>query len=241
MMRSRVAAAAVLALAGLALPGCPAFNNALKVAGVVRPPKLEITPAVPQDFELKIHVTDQQAPPADYLITYRRSGKCDYRVTTRAPKRSVQEGQFELLENQVMKLWALLGEIDFPSLDDRYPGDGLGPDAMVGIQAYSVRGNDLSKEVQTHFQSVPELETLRTVALSFLPEKAVQGTGTGQTAVGKSTQIVGDVQTRVFYPADDERLKDVPAERRQPFGTWQDAVNFGFSPVQGFRPWERRE
>lgn len=233
----------LLALAAAVLPGCPAFNNAMKFVGIVRPPELRLAEPVPQDFELVVHVRDQLEPAADYLLTFRRSGRCDYRITTRAPKRRESEGQFEIVDTQVVSLWETLRAIRYDELADRYPDgdDTIGPDKNVGIQAFGVRGNDLAKEVQAHFIRVPELEKLRGAAMSLLPEKATRDTGPAPAASGKSKQMVGDAMTKVFYPADDARLKDVPAERRQPFGSWYDAVNFGYSPAPGFKPWEREQ
>jgi hypothetical protein len=235
-----------VALAALAvLPGCPAFTNTMKMVGVVRPPQIELPEVAPQDFELKLHVVDQLDPPADYLITYRRDGRCDFRVTMRTSRRLEASGTFEIPDDQVVALWNSLREARYDELDPRYPDDGIGPDKVLGIQAYSVRSNDLSKEVQTHCQRVPELEKVRALALSYLPARTMGGGGAPGTPaaapVGTSRQIVGDVQTRIFYPADDPRLKDVPADRRQPFPSWYDAVNFGFSPAPGFEPWGRPE
>ena len=238
---------ALLLAALAALPGCPAFTNTMKMVGVVRPPKLELPEVAPQDFEFKLHVVDQLDPPADYLITYRRDGKCDFRVTTRTSRRLEANGSFEIPDSQVVALWNALREARYDELDPRYPDDGVGPDKVLGIQAYSVRANDLSKEVQTHCQKVPELEKVRALALSYMPARspadgAARGTGTpAPDVVGTSRQIVGDVQTKLFYPADDPRLKDVPADRRQPFPSWYDAVNFGFSPAPGFEPWRRTQ
>lgn len=229
-------------IAAFALPGCPAFTNGvLKPLGLVSPPTIEMTEAVPQDFEFRLHIVDQTTPAADYLITVRRSGKCDYRVTTRLPKRRVNEGTFDILDNQVNALWKAAREAQFGTMEERWPSEGEGPDKALGVQAFALRAYDLTKEVRTHFQRVPALEGLRGLVIAMLPETAVRDTGPAPAAVGKSKQIVGDLQTKLFYPADDPRLKDVPADRRQPFPTWYDAVNYGFSPASGFDPWERSE
>ena len=240
MHRSRPIAAFVLAFAVLALPGCPAFTSLMKGIGLQSRPTLQLTEAVPQDFELVMHVVDQQSPPADYLVTYRRNGHCDYRVTVRAPRRRTNDGSFEILDGQVTALWNAVREVQYDALADRYPDEGEGRDRDLGVQKFSVRGDEISKEVQAHFTKVAGVEKLRTVALSLLPEKALSDTGKGDTATSIATQqVVGDIQSKTFYPADDPRLKDVPTDRRQPFPTWYDAVNYGFSPASGVKLMDR--
>jgi hypothetical protein len=236
MHRSRLFAIVLVALAAMVLPGCPAFTRVMKGIGLQGRPALTLTEAVPQDFELIMHVVDQQNPPADYVVTYRRSGHCDYHVVVRSPKRRTNDGSFEILDGQVNALWSVVREVQYDTLADRYPGEGEGKDRDLGVQKFSVRGDDISKEVQSHFTKVAGLEKVRTVALSLLPEKALSDTGHGDTATSIATQqVIGDTLTKTFYPANDPRLKDVPTDRRQPFPTWYDAVNFGFSPAQGVK------
>lgn len=242
MHRTRILALALVAFAALLLPGCPAFTSVMKGIGLQGRPALTLTEAVPQDFELVMHVVDQQNPPTDYLVTYRRSGRCDYRVTVRSPKRRVNDGSFEILDAQVNSLWSTAREIGYDTLEDRYPSEGEGRDRDLGVQKFSVRGDDISKEVQAHFTKVPGLEKLRAVALAMMPEKALSDTGKGDTSTTSvaTQQVIGDLQTKTFYPADDARLKDVPTDRRQPFPSWFDAVNYGYAPAQGVKLGERR-
>ncbi|MCE9635269.1 MAG: hypothetical protein K8T90_06125 [Planctomycetes bacterium] len=241
MHRSRSLVFALLALAALVLPGCPAFTSVMKGIGLQSRPALVLTEAVPQDFELVMHVMDQQNPPTDYLVTYRRSGRCDYRVTVRSPKRRVNDGSFDILDGQVNSLWATVRAVNYDTLEERYPAEGEGRDRDLGVQKFSVRGDDISKEVQAHFTKVPAIEKLRALALSLMPEKALSDTGKGDVTTSVATQqVIGDMQTKTFYPADDARLKDVPTDRRQPFPTWFDAVNYGYAPAQGVKLGERR-
>jgi hypothetical protein len=235
---TRALALAAVVLAATAQSSCAPIRWVAKTTGVISPPTIDFTDAVPQDFELIVKVVDQANPAADYLVTIRRSGRCDYRAEVRTPRRRVNEGQFEVLDNQVQDLWLAVRAAKYGYLDARYPSSGEGPDKELGTQAFSVRASGLEKEVQTYFTRVPELETIRTKVLSLLPPKALVDTGKGDPVAGKSRQIVGDIQTKIFYPADDKRLDAVPADRRQPFGSWQDAMNYDFRPVDGFKPWE---
>lgn len=234
------AAAVLVAASALSLPGC----FLVRQMGLVPAPKIEIGEAIARDFELTLVVTDQLQPAADTLVTIRRGGDCNYRVTLRAPQRGESQGRFQITEAQVVTLWNTLRETGYTQLDARYPEDGVGPDKAAGIQAFGVTANDLAKEVQAHFVRVPELERVKAVVMSVLPPSFAKEAGLGAApgapagTAGTSRQIVGDIQSRIFYPADDARLKDVPADRRQPFGSWFDAINFGFSPAPGFRPWE---
>lgn len=230
-----------LVVALLALPGCPALTAGCKLIGLCRPPVLELTESVPSDFELIVHVRDQLDPPADYTLTFRRSGQCEYRVVVRAPQRRESSGPFQILENQVIQLHQELRKAGYAEMEPRYPASGEGKDRALGVQAYSVRGNDLQKEVQTHFHAVPGLEKVRTLALSYLPEKVLTQTGAGAPVAAKVTQVMGDVKTRLFYAPEDPRLKDVPSDRRQPFANWQEALNAEFSPAPGFEPWKRTD
>jgi hypothetical protein len=237
--RLRAAALVALALSATAVaPGCTFFRSAGRTLGLISAPQLELTESVPPDFELVVKVTDQLDPAADYTIWIRRNGKCDYRAEVRYPRRRVSEGPFEILENQVQDVWDLIRQAAYTGMEERYPDSGEGSDRALGVQAYSVRGNDLHKEVQAHFMRVPELEAVRTLVLSYLPPKALADTGRGDPSVGKSKEIIGDMKTKIFYPADDKRLDDVPMDRRQPFRSWQDALNYDYRPVEGFQPGE---
>lgn len=242
MSRMRVVlSVVVLALAAATLPGCPAFTGIMKTVGVIGPPELDLSGPVPQDFELRVHATDQASPAVDYLLVYRRSGRCDYHVTFRTGKRRAVDGTFDILEGQVVALYEMARSIGYASIDERIPAEGQGPDTALGVQAYSVAANNMAREVQVHMTTVPELEQLRKLALSYVPPKALADVGAGPPVAGTSRQIIGDLQTKIFYPADDPRLKDVPADRRQPFPTWEDALNFGYAPASGFQPWARKE
>lgn len=236
--RGALAALTVAALLGAA-PGCQPIRAGLKSIGIIRAPQIELTEQMPQDFELVIKVVDQESPAADYTVWVRRSGKCEYKAEVRKPKRRASDGTFDIYENQVQEVWNLIRQASYADLDDRYPSSGEGPDKALGTQAYSVRVNDLYREVQAVCERVPELEAIRTKVLSFLPAKALADTGRGDPVAGKSKQIVGDILTKIFYPADDKRLEEVPADRRQPFASWQDAVNFEYRPIEGFKPWEQ--
>lgn len=227
----------LLLLLLFALPACPAMTKVGKWTGLIRPPTFPMPDTVPQDFELVVHVTDQQDPPIDYLLTFRRTGNCNYSVTPRSPRRPPNEGGFEVLENQISALWSAVLAAKYDELDSRYPEDGIGDDRAAGVQSYKVQALDFPKEVQAQFLRLPELEKIRTLALSYVPARAFVGAKSSPLIGTKVREVIGDLRTKLFYPPEDPRLKDVPNEARQPFPTWHDAVNYGFSPSPGFEPW----
>lgn len=241
MYRSKSLVWLCVGAAVLTLPGCPAFTSMMKGVGLQSRDTLVMGEVIADDFELRVNVQGQAEPAADYLLVFRRNGTCDYKVALRAPRRQENQGSFEIFEGDIQALWKTIRDANFAELDRRYPSDGDGPDKALGLQAYSVTSNRNSREVQTSLQRVPELEAIRTKALSLLPAKALAVTGSGDPAVGKSLKIVGDMQTRVFYAEDDPRLASVPPERRQPFPSWYDALNYGFSPAPGFEQPSRRQ
>lgn len=243
-MRSRrTFAAALLGAAALLLPGCPGFRAMVKPLGFFPPPVLELPETIPQDFQLIVHVTDQQDPPADYTLRFDRSGQGAYEVVVRSPRRTVNSGGFELLENQVTSLYATIRAQSYETLEPRYPsGDDEGRDRKLGVQSYKVRCNSFSKEVIAAFQGVPALEAIRQQALQLIPEKAMVAAGaTPAQPASVSRKVIGDARHRVFYWSDDPRVKDVPADVRQPFANYFEAVNYEYRPAPGVVLDSRRE
>jgi hypothetical protein len=226
--------AAALAATAL-LPGCPSATWACKTLGLCSRDRLEEPPAtIPPDFEFVLKVDNQVQPPIDYLLKIDRSGKGTYKVVWREPRREVLEGDFEIVESRMTRLWDLIREIRYPELETRYPDSGEGKDRGGGIARFMVKYLDFPQEVQCWYVQQPDLEKLRMLAISYVPETVIQRV-TRDTPTSTTGQVIGDVQTRMFYAPGSPLLKDVPENRRQVFPNWYEALNYGYQPGADWR------
>ncbi len=229
-----------LAVVLLAAPGCPAFTRLCKAVYICPTPEFELPEKIPPDFHLAIRVRDQQDPPADYQLQFDRTGKVRYEVTLRAPRRRQQQGEIEITEDQVLSLWKAVSSVRFDELSERYPDDGDGKDRKAGAQRYYVVADGMDKAVEAVFERPAELETIRKAALAVLPQSVLLAEGGPEAPADSPDQFVGDTADHKFHLPTCPLLEKVPSDRRQPFGSKYDAINFGFDPCTECRPLSTR-
>jgi hypothetical protein len=239
-MRPRLLALLAFVLLAAALPACQGITDVGKFVGLVRPPRFVLPPNMPEDFQVVISVHDRVDPSIDYDVSYDRSGRVSYTVLSRAPRRQQISGDLEITENQVITLWKAVVAAKFDQIDARYPTSGDGKDKGAGIQRIFVKADGLDRTVETRFQKQAVVDTLRLQALELLPREVVTGASRVGAGDAQPREFIGDVATRLFHTPDCALLKDVPAQRRQPFATHWDALNFNFEPCRECRPVQDR-
>src|SRR5205823_214996 len=104
-MRTRLPTFLALAAVLLLAPACPTLISGLKTVGIINPPKFVLPNAMPSDFVLDVDVRDGLEPATDYILHFYRTGRAEYDVTVRMPRRRRVAGSFEITENQVLSLW----------------------------------------------------------------------------------------------------------------------------------------
>ena len=227
----RTLLALALALAALTLlPGCPAWTRFCKMVYLCSRDRIEIPEAPPPDFEFRLKGDNLKNPPINYFLKIHRNGQAEYSVTFREPSRTVREGRFEVMEDQIVKLWDAIKAADYGEIEERFPSSGDGTDVSWGIQSFMVQSKDYQKEVQAHYLQVPALERIRMTAVSLLPESVIDQVRKDAQGLGTMGTVIGDTATKRFYAPTSPLLKDVPEELRQVFKSMYDALNFGYDP-----------
>jgi len=230
-------ACALILLACLAAPGCAVYYTTFKFLGLISPPAFDVNKELPEDFKLSVDVRDLADPPTDYVLEFDRSGKANYNVTVRSPRRRHQEGQFEITEDQIKTLWKTVAAAKFDVLDSNYPSKGEGDDKARGVQKYYVHAYNTERRVEAHYQANDALESIRKTAVSMVPPEDMKAVAALVGVYGdKPKQFVADMATHLFHLPDCPRLKDVPPANRQAFATQWDAVNYSFQPCPDCQP-----
>ena len=236
-MRNRPRLSIVLATLCLGcICGCTAATSLGKLTGIISAPRFEIGAQIPPDFQLAIDVRDGMEPSTDYQFDFDRSGKVGYVVVVRTPRRKEQEGTFEVTEEQVQSLWKALTEARFDEIEERYPAAGIGQDVKRGVQKFYVRADGTERRVEAHFQAVAALDRVRTAALAIVPPDVLKASGAPGSPKERPKEFIVDPATRRIHLPDCVKLKDVPAEKRQPFSSFLNALDYGNEPCPECRP-----
>jgi hypothetical protein len=204
--------------------------------GIFRSQSFELTREMPPDFELSLDVRDATDPPIDYRLHYDRAGHASYDVVVRSPQRREDSGEFDVTERQVLSLWEAVQKARFDRLDARYPSRGDGPDPRGGVQKVFVAANGGERRVESWFQVVPEIETVRAAAVAAAPASVMSASGAPLSAKDAPRAFVGDSRSRLFHRPGCKAAADVPEESRTEFKTHYDALNFGYEPCPDCKP-----
>ena len=231
-MRLKITTPFLLALPLLlgVLPGCRVMTLACRTIGVCSAGEQHLGPVMATDFVIVVKVESQAEPAADYIVTLRRDGTGEYKVTRRAPTRSETSGKLSVLEGKLQQIWDAVAAAEYPTLPDRFPEEGDGPNKAAGIQSFNVNANEFPKEVQLVYATDERLTKIRRLVESTLPEKVFSQVSQARTDTTSSLQVVGDTLTKRFYAPESPALKEVPANRRQAFPTYFAALDFGYQP-----------
>lgn len=227
------------AVVALAAPGCNLFYSVAKGTGLVSPPKFSARGEIPSDFRLGIEARGVADPPIDYLFAFERSGKTDYTVTVRSPRRREASGTFEVTESQIVGLWKAVVASKFDELAKRYPEAGDGRDTRRGVRVFYVLADGVDHRVESVYQAHPALDALNAAVLDIVPKEVLSA----RAAAGSGDaprEYLADTATMLFHVPTCPQLKEVPAQRRQPFATWYEAVDFQFKPCPECRPTQTR-
>lgn len=223
----------LIALAGvlLALPGCPAFTNLLKVTGLKQPKAFELPDNIPPDFKFSVHVRAQPAPSPEYLIKFdRESNDLTYRVTVPGSTPKITEGKRGLYENEIIDLYDALRSGGYVEMETSFPEAGE-KGKVHGMQDYYVLSDRAEKHVWLHYAVPPDgLEGVRRMAVSLVPKRAWTGKGPSDPDA-EPEHYVGDTMNRTFLPSDHPDAKKIPAERRIIFATKWQALDHGYTPA----------
>jgi hypothetical protein len=220
----------LLALVLALLGGCQVFYTVTKFTGLKSARKFALTEEIPADLVLSLEVRDVANPKTNYTLIFSRSGKCSFEVQVVAPERRAHAGQFEITEDQVQSLWKAVRDARFDELETRYPDDGEGPDKGNGVQKYYVFADNTEHRVESVFQLVPALETIRKAALAVTPQEVMNATGAPGRKKAPPKEYVGDSTTHHFHLPTCPRLKDLPPANRVTFPAVQTALDYQFTP-----------
>ena len=231
-MRLKITARFLLLLPLLlgVLPGCRMMTLACRGIGLCSADKQRLGPVMSSDFAIVVKVEGQAEPAADYTVTLRRDGTGEFSVTRRASSHSTTTGKLSVLEGKLQQIWDAIAAAEYPSLPDRFPDEGDGPEKAAGIQRFNVHVNDFPKEVQLVFVTDERLTKIRRLVESTLPEKVFSQVSQARPDMTSSLQVIGDTLTKRFYAPESPALKEVPANRRQAFPTYFAALDFGYQP-----------
>ena len=232
-MGHRTASLALLAALALSAGGCNLYYGVIKIFSTRDRAKIE--GPVPDDLRVGIEVSGIADPPVDYKLTVDRSGAGTFNVTVRAPRRRHVEGEIEISDDQVVRIWNEMVKHNFGDMDDRYPSSGDGTNVGAGTQRFYVFANGAEMTIQGFHETNETLDAVRTAIAAAFPKETLKARAAAQEAES-SKGFVGDTQTKLFHTPDCPLLKDTPEERRRTLASWYDALDYRFQPCPECRP-----
>jgi hypothetical protein len=228
MRWSRLLPLALLAL----VPAC----------GIFGPSGPSLPAVMPPNFFLGLRVLEATDPPVDYVIKIERSGKVQYETTIRTPRRRRFDGELELVEAQIIRLYDAVLASDFADHDPEYSAEEGATDRREnGERIFYVTAGDLDKRIDVNYATLPELDALQEAIIAEMPSFVLTGDGGPGSILGRPDAYLGDKSTHVFHHPECELAKKIDEADRDPYANEFDALNFGYHPCEICRPLETRK
>ncbi len=201
-----------------------------------------VVPAVmPPDFFFGMQVREAMEPPIDYLVKIERSGRVNYDVTIRAPKRTAFSGEHEFSEDEIFAVFQAVQDADFAAYDDNYKAaDGAAPNRALGKRVLYVFADGLDKRVDADFVSVPGLDALQTKLVALLPPKVFDVSMGPEIDRSNPQEFIADAATNLVHLPGCGHVEKIAPGRRKAFRTAYQAIDFGFDACLECKPLETR-
>ncbi len=235
-MRSARVLLTLIALlgAGLYTGGCQSIFRLL-----TSPSAFVMKATPPPDFTFAVEARDAENPSADYLVRVLRSGRVEYDIEFREPRRERRRGSLDITEPEVEQFWDDLVAVGFADLEDEYTEADYETDRPAGVHVWYVKAGGREKRVVSRFVRPAPIAELIRIVRGLLPEDLLQieAGAVADTANGETPNIyVGDSSQRVFHLPGCSLLEEIPEQNRQPFPHHYDALNFGYAPCRECQP-----